>query len=92
MIAAMSINRVIGHHNQLPWHYSQDLQFFKKITTNKVVVMGHNTYKSIGKPLPNRRNVVMTHKSIEGVETFVSIPAMLDALADEGIPEIYVIG
>ncbi len=60
LIAACSKNRVIGKDNQLPWHLSEDLKRFKKITTDKVVLMGRKTYESIGRPLPNRTNLVLT--------------------------------
>lgn len=91
MIAAMSTNRVIGNNNQLPWHYSEDLKHFKEITTGKTIVMGYNTYKSIGKPLPNRRNIVISYAPVEGVETYASIPAMIDQLTSEGASEIFII-
>ena len=60
LIAACSKNRVIGKDNQLPWHLSEDLKRFKKITTDKVVLMGRKTYESIGRPLPNITNLVLT--------------------------------
>ena len=91
MIAAMSTNRVIGNNNQLPWHYSEDLKHFKEITTGKTIVMGYNTYKSIGKPLPNRRNIIISYAPVEGVETYASIPAMIDQLTSEGASEIFII-
>jgi dihydrofolate reductase len=83
IIAAMSLNRVIGKDNQLPWHYSEDLQHFKNLTLDHVIVMGYNTYLSIGKPLPKRRNIVLTSKTIDGVETYTSIQAMMDQLMAE---------
>ena len=87
----MSINRVIGYQNQLPRHYSEDLKHFKAITTGHVIVMGYNTYKSIGKPLPNRRNIVISYELVEGVETYTSIPAMMEQLTKENISEIFII-
>jgi dihydrofolate reductase len=60
IIVAMSSNRVIGKDNQLPWHLTEDLKHFKKITTDNVVVMGRKTHQSIGKPLPNRLNVILS--------------------------------
>jgi dihydrofolate reductase len=62
MIAAMSQNRVIGKDNQLPRHLSEDLIRFKAITAGHTVIMGRSTYESIGKPLPNRRNIVISRK------------------------------
>lgn len=57
---AMGKNRVIGKDNQLPWHLPADLAYFKKKTMGHTIVMGRKTYESIGKPLPGRKNVVMT--------------------------------
>lgn len=59
-IAAMSENRVIGQQGKIPWHLPADFQWFKKMTTGQVVVMGRKTFESIGKPLPNRTTVVLS--------------------------------
>jgi dihydrofolate reductase len=59
-IAAMSENRVIGDGNRIPWHLPEDFQWFKKVTSGNVVVMGRKTFESLGKPLPNRLNVILT--------------------------------
>ncbi len=59
-IVAISKNYAIGKDGKLPWHYSADMKFFKETTTGNVVVMGANTWRSIGKPLPNRLNIVLT--------------------------------
>lgn len=61
LIAAVSLNNVIGKDGQIPWHVPQDLAFFKKMTVGHSVVMGRRTYDSIGKPLPERDNWVLTH-------------------------------
>lgn len=60
IIAAISKNRVLGDDNKLIWSLPNDLKRFKKLTTNNTVVMGRKTYESIGRPLPNRRNIVIT--------------------------------
>ena len=60
MIAAVSDNNVIGKNGQLPWHLKTDLQRFKKLTENHTVIMGRRCFESIGKPLPNRTNVVVS--------------------------------
>lgn len=60
MIAAVSTNNVIGKNGQLPWHLKTDLQRFKKLTENHVIIMGRKCFESIGKPLPNRTNVVVS--------------------------------
>ena len=59
-IAAMSENRVIGHGNSIPWHLPEDFKWFKKMTSGNLVVMGRKTFESIGKPLPNRKSLVLT--------------------------------
>jgi dihydrofolate reductase len=59
-IAAMSLNRVIGAGNRIPWHLPEDFKWFKRMTTGQVIVMGRKTFESIGKPLPNRTTVVLT--------------------------------
>ena len=61
LIVAMSQNRVIGNAGKMPWHLPADLLYFKQKTTGNTVVMGRKTYESIGKPLPNRLNVVLSH-------------------------------
>lgn len=83
MIAAMASNRIVGNKNQLPRHYSQDLQHFKKVTSGHIVVMGYNTFLSIGKPLPNRRNIILSRNLVEGVETYASIEDMMKQLESE---------
>jgi dihydrofolate reductase len=60
MIVAHGPNREIGLHNKLLWHIKEDLRFFKKQTTGKIILMGRKTFESIGKPLPNRTNVILT--------------------------------
>ena len=60
LIAAMGKNRVIGKDGGMPWHLPADLQHFKQITLHKPVIMGRKTYQSIGKPLPQRKNIVVT--------------------------------
>jgi len=59
-IAAMSENRVIGAGNKIPWHLPEDFKWFKKMTTGQIVVMGRRTFESLGKPLPNRKNLILT--------------------------------
>ena len=59
-IVAISKNFAIGKDGKLPWHYTSDLQFFKRTTTSHAIVMGRTTWESIGKPLPYRQNIVLT--------------------------------
>jgi dihydrofolate reductase len=74
-IVAMSLNRVIGKDNKLPWHLPEDLRWFKKLTTGNVIIMGRKTWDSIGKPLPNRENIVVTRSDapIRGARTIHSL-------------------
>ena len=90
LIAAIARNRGIGVGGQLPWHLSDDLKRFKRLTTGHAVLMGRKTYESIGKPLPNRRNVVLSRRPVPGIETYATIPAALSALKDE--EWVFVIG
>ena len=85
----MDKNRVIGKDNQLLWKQSADLKRFKALTTDKTVVMGRKTYDSIGRPLPNRRNIVITRQDIEipGCEVVHSLEEAI-SLNDE----IFILG
>ena len=62
IIVAQSTNRVIGNNNELPWRLPQDLKYFKKVTMGKPILMGRKTYDSIGRPLPGRKNIVITRQ------------------------------
>ena len=61
-VVAMARNRVIGKDNKLPWHFPADLKHFKQLTTGSTVIMGRKTFESIGKPLPNRENFVLSRR------------------------------
>jgi|TARA_B110000503_G_C7156017_1_gene417336 dihydrofolate reductase len=81
MIAAMANNRVIGLDNKMPWHLPADLQHFKKVTTGKPVIMGRKTFESIGRPLPGRRNIIITRNSeytAQGIEVVTTPDAALE--------------
>lgn len=93
LIFAMDRNRLIGQNNQLPWHLPADLQYFKRVTTGHTVIMGRKTYESIGKPLPGRKNWVISRQQplqLEGCTTFSSVAELLNAL--EAQEEAFVIG
>ena len=64
-IAAMSLNRVIGNGNRIPWHLPEDFKWFKRMTTGHVVVMGRKTFESIGRPLPNRETIVLSRSDFQ---------------------------
>lgn len=90
-IAAMSRNRVIGANNQIPWHLSEDLKFFKRVTSGNIVLMGRKTYESIGRPLPNRENwIVSRGGAIAGLRTFADLAEIPRSSGDER--EIFLIG
>ena len=86
VIVAMSENRLIGRGGDLPWHLSADLKRFRRLTTGHAIIMGRKTYESIGRPLPERRSIVITRQAdyrARGVETAGSLDAAL-ALAAAG--------
>ncbi|MFM1759719.1 MAG: hypothetical protein RLY75_989 [Pseudomonadota bacterium] len=93
MIVARSSNYVIGKDNQMPWKISADLQFFKKVTMGHPVIMGRKTWESIGRPLPGRRNIVVsrnTELQLTGAEVVNSLDAALATLSE--FPRVFVIG
>jgi len=90
-IAAMAANRVIGREGVMPWHLPDDLKFFKRTTLGCPVVMGRKTWESLGRPLPGRRNIVLSRVlgDVAGAEVVGSVEA-LDGLGLEG--DVFVIG
>ena len=93
MIVARSRNHVIGRDNQMPWKISADLQFFKKVTMGHPVIMGRKTWESIGRPLPGRRNIVVSRNTdlqLTGAEVVHSLDAALATLNE--FPRVFVIG
>ncbi len=93
MIVATADNRIIGNDNQMPWHLPADLAYFKRITLGKPIIMGRKTFESIGRPLPGRRNIVIsrnTEYSALGVECVTSVDAAIVLVAD--VDEVMVIG
>lgn len=93
LIVAMAENGVIGRNNQLPWRLPADLQYFKRITLGKPIIMGRKTYESIGKPLPGRQNIVISHQTnlvLEGCDVVSSIQEALDCAGNA--PEVMIIG
>ncbi len=93
LIVAMDENRLIGNKNKLPWHLPADLAFFKRTTMGKPIVMGRKTYESIGKPLPGRRNIVITRDatfSAAGCEVANSIETAMLLTKDDD--EVMLIG
>ena len=99
LIVAMAENRVIGLDNTLPWHLSEDLKYFRRTTTGHCIIMGRNTWESIGRPLPNRRSIVVTSNPdyvAEGADVVTSLSAAkalaVELSAELGVNEAFVIG
>ena len=90
-IVAMAKNRVIGKDNKLPWHFPEDLKYFKNLTTGSTVIMGRKTFESIGRPLPNRQNFVLSRilQEKEGVQFF---PSLEEAAAKIKTQDAFIIG
>ena len=79
ILVAVSPEGVIGKDNAIPWHYSADLKRFKRLTIGNTIIMGRKTWESLPiKPLPGRRNIIITRSVIENVECFRSIDEALD--------------
>lgn len=98
-IVAADLNNVIGINGKLPWHISEDLQNFKKLTMGKPIIMGRKTYESIGKALPGRLNIVISSGYKQGVYgqqhnlLFAnSLEAVMDWLEIVGTPEAFIVG
>ncbi|MBT0652723.1 dihydrofolate reductase [Geomobilimonas luticola] len=93
LIAAMAENRVIGSKGGIPWHLPADLAHFRELTTGHPVIMGRTTFASIGRPLPGRRNLVLSRTAgfrAEGVEVFASLEDALAACT--GADEVFIGG
>jgi len=93
IIAAIGKNNELGKNNGLIWHIPEDLKYFKSVTTGNIIVMGMKTFESIGGPLPNRHNIVITRskKPIEGVEICNNPNDIIDNYYDND-NKIYIIG
>lgn len=99
LIWAQASNRVIGRNNKLPWYLPNDLQYFKKVTLGKPVIMGRKTFDSIGKPLPGRTNIVLTRTPTGLPEGVVAVATLAEAYEQaeavaliNGVDEVIVMG
>lgn len=95
IIVAIDEHLAIGKDNRLLWHIPEDLKHFKELTTGHTVIMGENTYRSIGRPLPNRTNIVITLDTTfqaEGCQVVHSIDEALDTARQYEQEEVFVIG
>jgi dihydrofolate reductase len=91
-VVAIGENHAIGKNNQLLWHLPNDLKHFKQITSGGTVIMGRKTYDSVGRPLPNRRNIIITRQKLEiaGCEVVSSVEGALALCRDE--KEVFIVG
>ena len=93
LIWAQDQNGGIGKDGKLPWHISEDLQNFKKITSGSPIIMGRKTWESLPfKPLPNRRNIVLSSKQLDNIETYRSIDDCIKNLDYESDCKVFIIG
>jgi len=93
IVVAMSLNRVIGRDNQLPWNMPSDLAHFKKVTMGKPIIMGRKTFESIGRALPGRQNIVVTRNGDACFDNVECVSSIDDAIClTNNAPEICIIG
>jgi dihydrofolate reductase len=99
LVAAIGENNIIGRDGQLPWRLKSDLRHFRDVTLNRPVIMGRKTYESIGKPLKDRTNIVLTREPglvARGVITATSLDAALEIARDDAakrnVEEVMVVG
>jgi dihydrofolate reductase len=95
LIVARARNGVIGRDNQLPWRLPEDLAFFKRTTMGAPIIMGRKTHESIGRPLPGRRNIVVTRdakRRFAGCDTATNLTEALNLAAQDQAPEAFLIG
>lgn len=95
LIAACDRNRIIGTGNRLPWSLPDDLKRFRQVTSGHPVIMGRKTFESIGRPLPNRENFVITRNpgfGVPGIRRVGSLEEAIEACRSAGVAEAFVIG
>ena len=93
LIWAQEINGGIGKDGKLPWHISEDLQNFKKLTLDSTIIMGRKTWESLPiRPLSNRRNIVLSRNEVSDVECYTSIEECIEKLRDDCVEKLFVIG
>jgi len=93
MIVAMAENRAIGKNNELLWHLPKDFQHFKSVTMGKPILMGRKTYESIGRPLPGRKNIVITRDADFAAEGVVVVHSIASALEEgKDYDDVMIIG
>ncbi len=95
VVALAEVNRAIGKDNKLPWHIPTDLKRFKEITLHHPIIMGRKTFESIGRPLPNRTNIIITRDPHYQAEKCVIVNSLAEAISQASTldsQEIFIIG
>lgn len=93
LIWAQDRNGGIGKKGILPWHISEDMKNFKRLTLNSAILMGRKTWDSLPfKPLPKRRNIVLSSKNVQDAECYNSVEACIEALDKDGLDKLFIIG
>lgn len=99
IIVAAADNLAIGRGNDMPWHLSEDLKYFKKTTSGHTVIMGRRTFESISRPLPKRRNIVISRDpsaggltGVDGIECVSSLVEALEKCIQDAEKEVFIIG
>ena len=93
LIWAQDENGGIGKDGNLPWHISEDLKNFKRLTSGSTILMGRNTWESLPiRPLPERRNIVLSSKEVPNVECYMSVEECIETLDGDGTEKLFVIG
>ena len=93
LIWAQDDNGGIGKDGKLPWHISEDLKNFKRLTSGSTILMGRNTWESLPvRPLPERRNIVLSRKEVPDVEYYTSVEECIKTLDGDGTEKLFVIG
>jgi len=95
LVVAVARNLVIGHQGQIPWRLPDDQRFFRRLTTGHPVVMGRKTFESIGKPLPDRTNLVVSQRDFSqspGIRGFAKLSEAQAWVREQGFEELFVIG
>lgn len=93
IIAAVSQNNIIGKNNRLIWHLPADLKYFKITTTGHSIIMGRKTFESVGKPLPGRKNIIITRKKDYSVQDCLVVNSIEEALKQtKDEKEVFIVG
>ncbi len=95
IIVAAAQNDIIGKENKLPWHLPADMKYFKQTTSGHCIIMGRKTFDALGKPLPNRTNIIITRQedfSVEGCVVVNQLQHAIDYCRDHGEEECFIIG